>query len=537
MIGSFLPKGTKPDALPPPKILMRNRNPQAKSPTTTFSQRLRDCLPGLGYRDLFRLRNLLFSCLLLFGLTITTGAETIHQAQGQMAGEPTATSIFLQSRLTSISGPETDATGAIPGSAGFACFEWSKTKDFSQATRTDWMTAAADNDFIVRAKVIGLESGQRYYYRLVFGDAKSTAKPGPIGEFQTLPDSSATKSLSFCLGSCMNYHAFMSGKANGGGPVTATADDKRLGYPAFAAMHSLKPDFFIGAGDIVYYDHPSSHPARSLEELRKKWHEQFRFPRLIEFFATTPSYWLKDDHDFRFNDADMKGESLPIPSTGIQLFREQMPLVAVGDNETPTYRTHRVHKHLQLWFLEGRDFRSPNAMEDGPGKSIWGEKQRAWLQKTLLASDATWKILVTPTPMVGPDTASKKDNHANLKGFRHEADDFFAWLRENQLTNVLTMCGDRHWQYHSIHPSGVEEFSAGALNDENSIRGVAPGNKNSSDPEGLVKQPYRYPEPTGGFLRVVIEDDSVKHPSLLIEFRDDQGTLLHAVEKNHHREP
>ena len=54
----------------------------------------------------------------------------------------------------------------------------------------------------------------------------------------------------------MNYYPFITGQPNGDGPVTATAEDKRLGYPSFAAMQKLNPDFFIGAGDIVYYDFP-----------------------------------------------------------------------------------------------------------------------------------------------------------------------------------------------------------------------------------------------------------------------------------------
>ena len=64
-------------------------------------------------------------------------------------------------------------------------------------------------------------------------------------------------------------------------------------------------------------------------------------------------------------------------------------MFAAWDRSTPTYRTHRVHPHVQLWFVEGRDFRSPNKMPDGPEKSIWGEEQREWLQSTLKASVVT----------------------------------------------------------------------------------------------------------------------------------------------------
>ncbi len=456
-------------------------------------------------------------------LSVTASAE-IHHAQGEMSGEVTATAVLLQSRLTAIPGPLLDENGDVPGKEGVAFFEWSESADFAQATRSKWYEAKADRDFIVRSSASRLKPGTLYHYRLVFGETRETAKPGPTRSFKTLAETGTT---SFCMGSCMNYHSFMVGKANGGGPVTATEEDKRLGFPVFAAMTALKPDFFIGTGDIVYYDHPSETAAKTLPELRRKWHEELRFPRLIEFFAHTPAYWSKDDHDFRFNDADLGSSKLPAPSTGIEIFREQMPIYVAWDRTTPTYRTHRVHQHLQLWFMEGRDFRSPNKMPDGPEKTIWGREQRDWLQTTLKASDAAWKVIITPTPMVGPDRNSKTDNHANLNGFKHEADSFFQWLRDNDVKNVLTFCGDRHWQYHSIHPLGVEEFSVGALNDENAIKGEKPGGKGTTDPEGLIKQPYIYDKPTGGFLHVTVNDGA----QLVLTHHDDTGKVMNTVTK------
>ena len=127
--------------------------------------------------------------------------------------------------------------------------------------------------------------------------------------------------------------------------------------------------------------------------------------------------------------------------------------------------------------------------------------------------------------MVGPDRASKSDNHTNHAGFRAEADAFFAWLQKEKIKNVFILCGDRHWQYHSIHPKGVEEFSVGALNDENSIKGIQPGDPKSTDPESLIKQPFISNEPSGGFVHVTAKPDF----SLRIQFYDDQGVLLHEV--------
>ena len=129
--------------------------------------------------------------------------------------------------------------------------------------------------------------------------------------------------------------------------------------------------------------------------------------------------------------------------------------------------------------------------------------------------------MISPTPLIGPDDAYKKDNHAHLKGFRHEANEFFEWLDANEIDHFMTMCGDRHWQYHSIHPSGIQEFACGALNDENSRMGVPPGSRRGTDPEALIEQPFISPEPSGGFLSVTAGED------LLVEFYNDEGKLLY----------
>lgn len=441
--------------------------------------------------------------------------------QGTLCGEVTQFSALLQTRLTSAT--ELDANGDLPGEAGVACFEWSVREDFSEAQRTPFEMAREGKDFIVRAELTNLKPHTTYYYRTVYGATEVSAKFGPECSFQTLPDAEKDTPVKFIVGSCMNYNKFMLGKkGKASGPETATETDKRLGFPSFESMLKLQPDFFIGTGDIVYYDHPLR-VAKTVPQLRQCWHEQFRFPRMIEFFRRVPTYWSKDDHDFRFNESDNTSTELPLPKTGIDMFREQLPIASGTDK--PTYRTHRIGKHLQIWLTEGRDYRSPNEMADGPEKSLWGAVQREWLKATLKASDAKWKIIISPTPMVGPDDRKKIDNHADISGFRHEADAFFAWLKENKIENLKLICGDRHWQYHSIHPSGIEEFACGALNDENSRLGVAPGARNGSDPEALIQQPYTSATPMGGFLQITAGKD------LTLEHFDSRGNSLYRVKR------
>lgn len=169
-------------------------------------------------------------------------------------------------------------------------------------------------------------------------------------------------------------------------------------------------------------------------------------------------------------------------------------------------------------------------MEDGPDKTLWGRAQLDWLKKTLLASDATHKILISPTPIVGPDDAYKIDNHTNHRGFRHEGREFLDWIKEKELEKrgFAILCGDRHWQYHSIDATGVEEFSCGALCDANSRLGRKPGDPESTDPDAKIRQPYTQAEASGGFLRVVISKDAQAR----FQFYDEAGELLYQFTKS-----
>ncbi|MCB1062185.1 MAG: alkaline phosphatase D family protein [Verrucomicrobiae bacterium] len=463
----------------------------------------------------------------LLSLISSISAE-LTNGQGEMAGEATATSVILQSRLTD---GDKMIDGDLPGREGVGYFEIAANESFQDSQTTEHQIARADEDFIIKIKVSDLKPGTDYYYRLVFGapDAEPSTK-GPTRRFRTL-DPQSVEPVSFVVVTGMNYAFFHDHPYNP--ELTYTGPDKHLGYPALEAILKRKPDYFIGTGDNVYYDHPAKPAAKTEAELRRKWHEQFAQPRFVKLFSEVATYWEKDDHDHRKNDCDTTGDYAPSNELGIALFREQMPVVDPADAAAPTYRTHRLNRHSQIWLLEGRDFRSPNAMPDGPEKSLWGAEQLAWLKQSLLESDATWKLIITPTPMIGPDDASKKDNHTNPAGFKYEGDAFKSWLiQQGTLADhTLLICGDRHWQYHSIDANGIEEFSCGALVDANSRAGRLPGDKNSTDPKKTISQPWvqaTKSQASGGFLEVTIReaaDDRV--PEAWFEFFDEHGQLLY----------
>ena len=123
-------------------------------------------------------------------------------------------------------------------------------------------------------------------------------------------------------------------------------------------------------GDTIYYDKPKPW-ADTAALARFKWNRFYGLPRQRDFHAQVGAYFVKDDHDTLKNDCwpgqnygDLTWER------GLQLYREQLPLL-----EGLPYRNVRWGSLLEVWFLEGREFRSPNRMKDGADKTILGAEQ------------------------------------------------------------------------------------------------------------------------------------------------------------------
>lgn len=473
---------------------------------------------------------LILLCLLVSSCTTVKKADT---GLGIMVGDVSENRAFIQVRV--------NEKGTHNGKLAVVKFILKPLRNAGKEITKD-VKALPGNNFIARAEFKGLKRHTKYICNTIIYTTESKTT-GPIARFKTLAGKLSTK-VSFAVVTGMNYAKFHGDDRIDREqhlrenrtllPEPYSGIDKQLGYPALETMLNFRPDFFVGTGDNVYYDTPDKPRAETVPELRLKWHEQFSQQRFKDLFAEVPTYWEIDDHDYRIDDGDNSGDHLPTPETARKMMLEQLPVAAHGDDQAKTYRTYRVSKELQVWFVENRMYRSNNNEKDGPNKTIWGKTQKEWLKKTLLASDANFKILISPTPMIGPDGDTKTDNHCNINGFQHERDEFFDWLNKTGLSKkgFYIVCGDRHWQYHSISPKGIEEFSSGAICDVNSRLGVKPGTPNSTDPKGTVKQVFTQTERSGGFLMVnTLPPTSKSSAKLVFEFYDEKGVLIHSHSK------
>lgn len=361
---------------------------------------------------------------------------------------------------------------------------------------SEWMEANTEEDSVVSHLFDGLKPDTIYKIEIEGKLSEDGVSNLIYGSFKTAPAPHQSKDVVLTTSTCQYFWSF---------------DDKDRGFKTYDSMRRMGPDLYIQTGDYIYYDKPGP-LAKNLEQARHKWRAMDSRPSIRDLYAKVPVFMIKDDHDLLKNDVfPGSGDYGELTfADGLKLWYRNAPI-----NRKP-YRKIRWGKDLEVWLVEGREYRSPNTEDDGPGKSIWGEEQKKWFTRTVEESDATFKLLFTATPVVGPDREKKSDNHANST-FESEG----IWLRKylSSQKNMFVINGDRHWQYVSKDAeTGLLEFGSGPVSDYH-VQGWKEGDKR---PE------HQYLNLKGGFLSVEVSRDE---EGTVIEFchNDVDGRVLNKV--------
>ncbi|MDX2168148.1 MAG: alkaline phosphatase D family protein [Deltaproteobacteria bacterium] len=370
--------------------------------------------------------------------------------------------------------------------------------------------APAAHDGTARVLIDGLKPATPYTYN-AWCSSGGLNLEGQItsrsGSFRTAPDASAAVPLRIVWGGDV-----------GGQNVCR---DAALGYPIFDTIAARRPDLFIALGDMIYGDDactatgrygnaqlPGPPPAEDRAGFWAHWRYNRADPHQQALLNKVPMAAVWDDHEIA-NDA---GPQHPQFTPALQAFLDYQPLQPPADDPTRTYRSLRWGKSLEIFLLDTRQYRAANdARDDGPTpKSLLGAAQRTWLEQALLASDATWKVIVASVPLSIPTgSAAARDGFAaggGPSGFAREAAELFAFLQAHGIRNHLWITTDLHFAtglaYRPIaaDPSFVSrELVTGPLN-----AGVFP--KDDLDPTFHPERLFLFP-PVG--TRLASFDDAL----------------------------
>ncbi len=212
------------------------------------------------------------------------GAADIYVGSGVKSGEVTDTTAIVLVRLTATSGQ--DAQGNIPGREGEARLEYAANESLAGAIQTTWKPADPKADWSIHVQLRDLKPATRYFYRVEYRtSATAASERSAVFSFVTAPSPNERAAVKFHLTTCQDLH----------------------GSGTYVPMAAQKPDFVISDGDNVYYDGQGE--ARNVPEAWQAYQQMFGLPAMKDYYNHVSGYFLKDDHDYRFNDGDpyMKG--------------------------------------------------------------------------------------------------------------------------------------------------------------------------------------------------------------------------------------
>jgi alkaline phosphatase D len=284
------------------------------------------------------------------------------------------------------------------------------------------LDASATSGNVVLARLTGLSPGKAALYR-VTGDGDS--RDGTLTAQPHWSKPAEARELAIAFGSCFflaDPDPIWGGQTYGGG------------YEIFDAIAAMKPDLMIWAGDNLYFqDSDELDPAA----MARRYLRQRTFPPLQKLLTAAPHLAIWDDHDYGPNDADMsyvmKGESL-------QLFRRYWANPTYGLPDVPGIFGRARWGDVDIFLLDDRWYRSADRSVDGPGKTMFGAQQLAWLRNALIYSNAPIKLVVNGNQMWNRVNRFEGWNH-----FASEQTAFADWLLAQKIDGLIFLSGDRHF--------------------------------------------------------------------------------------------
>ena len=319
------------------------------------------------------------------------------------------------------------------------------------------LVVRAADDYTGKLLLTGLRPDTRYRYRV--GDAHHG--PPALGSFQTAPEADAAAPVRLAFG----------------GDVAGqnVCRDSAEGFPIMETIRGLRPDIFVGLGDMIYADNACDAvgrygnaqvpggfgPAASLAGFWAHWRYSRADVASQRLLASTSYVGVWDDHEV-VNDfgplSDTRNEPPYTPGVhllplGLEAFLDYAPIAIAPNTPKRLYRSLRWGRHLELFVLDTRQYRDANIAADSAErpKTMLGREQLTWLKESLAASDATWKVIVSSVPMsipTGFPAANGRDGWANFDqttGFEQELLDILRFMEAEGIRNAVWITTDVHF--------------------------------------------------------------------------------------------
>jgi alkaline phosphatase D len=330
--------------------------------------------------------------------------------------------------------------------------EWEVASDdaFRRIERRGRVYATPDWAHSVHVEATGLEPGRDYWYRFTSGGTRSA-----VGRTRTAPArNAALAELKLAVACCQHY--------------------EQGTYAAYRAMAAEHLDLVVHVGDYIYENRGvravRSHDAPeaiTLEDYRQRYAIYKLDPHLQAAHAASPWIVTSDDHEVANDYAgDHYQDFEPAlfharRAAAYQAYYEHLPLprrFLPLDGRQRIYTARGFGTLVNLYMLDGRQYRSPQACAPGPlvapcpelysnERTMLGAPQEQWLTASLAASRARWNLIGQQTLFTNANQsldATPRYWADNWNGYPAARARLVDFLATRQPKNPVILSGDIH---------------------------------------------------------------------------------------------
>ena len=440
-----------------------------------------------------------------------TPSETAF-TYGVASGDVTDSSVVLWTRA--------DAEGEVTA-------EVASDEQFEQVVASEKVQAKAEDDFVVKAAIEGLEPDESYFYRFLSPDGGASA----TGTFLTAPAEDVARDVVFAYSGDSAAHL--------------------KPFTLLSAVRQDAPDFFVYLGDTVIADpEVEGFPtATTLPAYRQLYKDNREDEHLRELLAAISTYAIWDDHEV-VNDFDIDTVDPELLAAGRQAFFEYMPIRQDPDDPNRLFRSFRWGKDVELFILDERQYRTAEAFcydEKGetvqfptrigdatceqalrdPSRTMLGSEQKKWIKKALLDSDAKFKFIVNEVPM----SEFLLLPYDRWEGYPAEREEMLNFITDNRIENVIFLTTDLHGAVVNTLENGSMEIITGPIARETIGEELENLDVSTDLLEGLLPgitdEFYELDTYNYGLVKVLTSETPAK---VVIEIKDGEGNLMHTLE-------
>jgi alkaline phosphatase D len=381
-----------------------------------------------------RMKLLRFGVSFIFFCILFISGNVLHANPfpfGVASGDPHSDRVVLWTKLS-----ESKQSARV-------FYEVSDEEEFQNTVAQGYINTDRERDFTVKVIIAGLDPGKYYYYRF-----RSDGAYSPVGRTKTLPGEA--ESFKIAVVTCQHFSA---------------------GYfSAYRYIIDDNPDVIVVLGDFIY-DFPffgnivvredTVGMSRGLKSYRGKYSLYRTDPHLREALRKFPIIAIWDDHEV-MNDYSGKTMKYYNPNRLRGAYRAFMEYLPIEESAGfRIYRKFRIGNLMDLFMIDGRQYRDENTChpsydpdEDclirakGQGRTYLGKKQKDWLLREMIGSQARWKVIGNNTMFMDLLIGKKALSVDQWDGFYSEKKELQRTLIQKNIKNIVILTGDAHVFYH-----------------------------------------------------------------------------------------